>query len=161
MYCKAKVDGQEIELILDSGSSGSVVTKKFLEKVGRKIDQPSNINMIGIYGDQKKALGEVNHLPIIIKNAEFSIKAVVSEAQDYDVLVGNDWFIKYRATLDWPKNEVTLQKNGMLITESASCQRSIPFQVIEDPDDEYEEEQQPYYQVLLQDLELLAKEDTL
>ena len=50
MYCKAKVDGQEIELILDSRSSGSVVTKKFLEKVGRKINQPSNINMIGIHG---------------------------------------------------------------------------------------------------------------
>ena len=59
MYCKAKVDGQEIELILDSGSSGSVVTQKFLEKVGRKIDQVSNINMIDIHGGKKKALGEV------------------------------------------------------------------------------------------------------
>ena len=38
MYCKAKVDGWDIELILDSGSSGSIVTKKFLEKVGQKID---------------------------------------------------------------------------------------------------------------------------
>ena len=94
------MDRQEIELILDSGSSGSVVTKKFLEKVGRKIDQPSNINMIGIHGDRKKALGEVTHLPIIIKNAELPINVVVSEAQDYDVLVGNDWFIKYQATLD-------------------------------------------------------------
>ena len=95
MYCKAKVDGQEIELILDSGLSGSVVTKKFLEKVGRKIDQVSNINMIDINGGRKKALGEVIQLPIIIKNAELSINVVVSEAQDYDVLVGNDWFIKY------------------------------------------------------------------
>ena len=161
MYCKAKVDGQSIELILDSGSSGSVVTKKFLEKVGRQVDRPSNINMVGIHGDKKKALGEIAQLPIIIKNAEFPIDVVISEAQDYDVLVGNDWFIKYRATLDWPKNEVTLQKNGMLITEDASCQRTFPFQVIEDSDEEYEEEQQPYYQVSLQDLELLAKEDSL
>ena len=78
MYCKAKVDGQEIELILDSGSSGSVVTKKFLEKAGRKIDQPSNINMINIYGRKKKALEEVAQLPIIIKNAEFPINIVVT-----------------------------------------------------------------------------------
>jgi len=141
MYCKAKVDGKEVELILDSRSSGSVITSQFLERIGRKADRPSDVNMIGIYGDKKRALGEIVQLPITVKNVEFPIDVVISEAKDYDIIVGNDWFAKYQATLDWQKEEVTLQKNGMVITEKASCKRSFPFQVIEDSDDEYEEEQ--------------------
>jgi len=34
----AQVDGAMIQLILNSGSSGSVISKQFLEKVGRKVD---------------------------------------------------------------------------------------------------------------------------
>jgi hypothetical protein len=30
-----------VTTLLDSGSSGSVISKQFLEKVGRKVDQPS------------------------------------------------------------------------------------------------------------------------
>src|SRR5581483_5905233 len=89
IYCKAKVERQDIKLILDSGSSGSVVMKKFLEKVRRKINQSSNINIIDIHSRRKKALEEVTQLPIVIKNAEFSINIVVTDIQDYDVLVSN------------------------------------------------------------------------
>ena len=145
MYCKAKVDGKEVELILDSGSSGSVITSQFLKRIGRKADRTSDVNIIGIHGNKKKALGEIVQLPIIVKNVEFPIDAVISEAKDYDVIVENNWFAKYQATLDWQKEEVTLQKNGMLITKKASCKRNFPFQVVEDSDDEYKEEQQPYY----------------
>jgi len=101
MYCTAKVDGQWIQLILDSGSSGSVITKSFMEKINRKIDRQSSINMVGIHGDKKKALGEISNLPITIQDNLLPIDVVVSEATGYDVLVGNDWFIKYQAILDW------------------------------------------------------------
>ncbi|KAG9304123.1 hypothetical protein G9A89_019685 [Geosiphon pyriformis] len=41
LICKAQVAGYFIDLILDSGSSVSVIAKHFLEAIGRKIDEPS------------------------------------------------------------------------------------------------------------------------
>ncbi|KAG9304106.1 hypothetical protein G9A89_006016 [Geosiphon pyriformis] len=40
LICKAQVAGYFIDLILDSGSSVSVIAKHFLEAIGRKIDEP-------------------------------------------------------------------------------------------------------------------------
>ncbi|KAG9303350.1 hypothetical protein G9A89_013676 [Geosiphon pyriformis] len=41
LICKAQVAGYFIDLILDSGSSVSVIAKHFLEAIGRKIDESS------------------------------------------------------------------------------------------------------------------------
>ena len=107
MFCMAQVDGATVQLILDSGSSGSVISKQFLEKVGRKVDQSSHINMIGINGEKRRALGEIKSLPIVIQQQLLPINVVVSEATGYDVLVGNDWLTKYQAKLDWEKQTLT------------------------------------------------------
>ncbi|KAG9303272.1 hypothetical protein G9A89_013598 [Geosiphon pyriformis] len=40
LICKAQVAGYFIDLILDSGSSVSVIAKHFFEAIGRKIDEP-------------------------------------------------------------------------------------------------------------------------
>ena len=101
MFCMAQVDGAMVQLIFNSGSSGSVISKQFLEKVGRKVDQPSHVNMIGINGEKRKALGEIKSLPIIIQQQLLPVNVVVSEATGYDVLVGNDWLTKYQAKLNW------------------------------------------------------------
>ncbi|KAG9299761.1 hypothetical protein G9A89_013121 [Geosiphon pyriformis] len=41
LICKAQVVGYFIDLILDSGSSVSVIAKHFFKAIGRKIDEPS------------------------------------------------------------------------------------------------------------------------
>ena len=105
MFCLAQVDNQTVQLILDSGSAGSVISQKFLQKLKRKIDKPSVINMIGINGDKKQALGEISNLPITIQNQVLPANVVVSEATGYDLLVGNDWLTKYQANLSWERLE--------------------------------------------------------
>jgi len=161
MYCTAQVDNQWIQLILDSGSSGSVITEQFIKKIGRKATRPSNVNMIGIHGDKKKAIGEIEQLPIKIQGVDVPINVVISEAQGYDVLIGNDWFTKYGASLSWPKNELTFQKNNQRYIQPACCWKKLPLIITEDSEDEYEEELQPYYQLNLQDTEIIANEEIL
>src|SRR6059058_5968240 len=134
MFCMTQVDGATIQLILDSGSSGSVISKQFLEKVGRKVDQPSYVNMIGINGEKRKALGEIKSLPIIIQQQLLPINAIVSEATGYDVLVGNDWLTKYQAKLDWKKQVLNFNVKDQVFTVKATCWKKIT--VIEDSDDE-------------------------
>ena len=143
MFCMAQVDGATVQLILDSGSSGSVISKQFLEKVGRKIDQPSHINMIGINGEKRRASGEIKSLPIVIQQQLLPINVVVSEATGYDVLVGNDWLTKYQAKLDWEKQTLTFNAKEKTFTVDAACWKKIT--IIEDSDDEFEQEQQNFH----------------
>jgi hypothetical protein len=117
----AQVDGQWVQLVLDSGSAGSVITQTFLQKLKKTVDKPSNINMIRINGDKKKALGEVKNLPITVQRQVLPVDVIVSEATGYDLLVGNDWLTKYRATLSWERQELTFQLNDRTFKEPATC----------------------------------------
>ena len=117
----AQVDGATIQLILDSGSSGSVISKQFLEKMGRKIDQPSYINMIGINGEKQKALGKIKSLPIVVHQQLLSVNIIVSEATRYDVLIENDWLTKYQAKLDWEKQMLMFGIEGKTFTVDTVC----------------------------------------
>ena len=132
----AQVDRATIQLILDSGSSGSVISKQFLEKVGRKVDQPSHINIIKINGEKRKALGEIKSLPIVVQKQLLPVNIIVSEATGYDVLVENDWLTKYQAKLDWEKQTLMVRIDGKTFTVDAVCWKKII--VIEDSDDEFE-----------------------
>ncbi|KAG9299964.1 hypothetical protein G9A89_009692 [Geosiphon pyriformis] len=38
MYMNAKIDGQFIKLILDSGSAGSIITRQLMDQLGRQVD---------------------------------------------------------------------------------------------------------------------------
>ena len=39
MTSKIFIDGKEIEAVLDTGAGLSVITKQFLDKLGRRIDE--------------------------------------------------------------------------------------------------------------------------
>ncbi|CAG8630808.1 25675_t:CDS:2, partial [Gigaspora margarita] len=109
MYCEAQVKDHPILLILDSGSSGCVVSANFLKEVGVSIDRPSTVLMVGIHGKQKRPLGEVDEFLITVGGKTITSKAVVSEVENYAVIVGNDWMKKARARLDWKECELMIR----------------------------------------------------
>src|SRR6266487_4894241 len=158
MFCMAQVDGAMIQLILDSGSSGSVISKQFLEKVGRKIDQFSHVNMIGINGEKRKALGEIRSLPIVVQKQLLPVNVIVSEATGYDILIGNDWLTKYQAKLDWKKQMLTFGTEGKTFEVDTACWKKI--MVIEDSDNEFESSQ-PSFHLELENEKISALEDGL
>jgi deoxyuridine 5'-triphosphate nucleotidohydrolase len=179
MYCTAQINGKWIHLILDSGSSGSVVTKNFLEEIGRTIDRKCEINMVGIHGEKRQPLGEVLDLPIQVQDAIIPVNVTVTEATDYSVIVGNDWLTKCKASLSWRKRELEFEWNGKAYKEPATCwdkpvypvQPLPKIEVVEDSDDEFmeEEEQEPtFFRVEVdsstrpgQTIEINAKADQL
>src|SRR5581483_891862 len=149
MRCDAKIDGYSIELLLDSGASGSIVTEQFLKKINRKIDRQIKVALVGINGEKTRPLGEVVDLPIKIQNNIMPINAVVTEATDYDVLVGNDWLTKCEAVLSWPDERMTYRWKGRTAEVPITCwtkstrspvtKEEIPVTL--DEEDEYEEEE--------------------
>ncbi|CAG8801205.1 4391_t:CDS:2, partial [Gigaspora margarita] len=85
MYCKAQVNSELIILILDSGSSGCVVSAGFLKKAGIQIDQPSTVMIVGVHREQKRLIGEIDRFLITVDGKTITSRAVVTEA-GYGVL---------------------------------------------------------------------------
>ena len=53
VYCDAYVDNHPIYLIIDTGSTGSLISKGFLDKIGRTIQEPSKVNLVDVNGGKK------------------------------------------------------------------------------------------------------------
>ncbi|KAG9291802.1 hypothetical protein G9A89_012087 [Geosiphon pyriformis] len=109
LICKAQVAGYFIDLIMDSGSSVSVIAKHFLEAIGRKIDEPSTRPMTNVHGDKKKGLGIAKAVPVRINGISIETDMEVSKAKEYTIIVGNEWLKKAKALLDYELCELTIR----------------------------------------------------
>ncbi|PKC52821.1 hypothetical protein RhiirA1_404711, partial [Rhizophagus irregularis] len=101
LYCDAMIKGTEIPLIIDSGAAGSIVSCQLLKDLKIPIDRLSTTMMINVNGERKRPLGEVLNFPITIQDITVPINVVVTEAESYAAIVGNDWLSKVRANIDY------------------------------------------------------------
>jgi hypothetical protein len=51
LCCAASINGIPVTLIIDSGASGSVVSKAFIDEHGITIERPSDVTMTNINGE--------------------------------------------------------------------------------------------------------------
>ncbi|KAG9306270.1 hypothetical protein G9A89_016174 [Geosiphon pyriformis] len=70
MYTDAKIDGQSIKLILDSGSAGSIITRQLIDQLATKT-----------------SIGEIDVLLIEVNSIIVLIKILVMEATQYQALL--------------------------------------------------------------------------
>ncbi|KAG9284527.1 hypothetical protein G9A89_014131 [Geosiphon pyriformis] len=101
LICITQVAGYFIDLILDSGSSVSVIAKHFLEAIGKKIDESSTQPMTNVYGNKKKDLGIAKAVPVCINGISIETNIEVSKAKEYIIIVGNKWLKKAKALLNY------------------------------------------------------------
>jgi hypothetical protein len=111
LCCSANVTGIPITLIIDSGASGSVVSKTFLDKHGLTIERPSNVTMTNINGIKTIPLGAIDNFPITVGKVTSPIKVDVTDATTYSVIAGNDWLMQVKATIDYDTANLTI-RNG-------------------------------------------------
>ncbi|KAG9305870.1 hypothetical protein G9A89_016522 [Geosiphon pyriformis] len=97
MYMDAKVDGQSIKLILDSGLAGSIITKQLIDQLADRAT--------------KTPISKIENLLIEINGIITPIKA----------LIGNDWLSKTNTVLDWMTQKLALSQNGQHIWVPATC----------------------------------------
>ena len=90
LYCDANINGHHLYLIVDTGSTGSLISKKFLDWLGWTIDESSTVNMVDVNGGKKQSLEKVKNLSISIKGTTIPIDVDVSESPNFSVLVEND-----------------------------------------------------------------------
>ncbi|KAG9303544.1 hypothetical protein G9A89_018440 [Geosiphon pyriformis] len=86
MYTDAKIDGQSIKLILDSGSAGSIITRQLIDQLSHRVNRAASVRIITADRTTKTPIGEINNLPIEINDITVPIKILVMEATQYQAL---------------------------------------------------------------------------
>ena len=137
--------------MLDTGSYASVVTKMFLDRIGVDIEKPSKTKIIDINGTKKTPLGKVT-LSMVINNDEWTIEMIVTEARNYNVILGNQWLGKVKGIINYNDGIFSYENNGERDFTLMSC-----WQKFNDPNICYEIK--PIKQVEEYDLELESEDE--
>jgi hypothetical protein len=112
LCCAATVNNIPITLIVDSGASGSVVSKAFLDEHKIHVERASTTIMTGITGSRIKPIGAIDNFPVTVAGLTMPVTVDVTEALSYSVIVGNDWLTKVKAVIDYQSPSLTINVKG-------------------------------------------------
>ncbi|EXX63610.1 hypothetical protein RirG_150760 [Rhizophagus irregularis DAOM 197198w] len=149
LYCDASIKHIQFPLILDSGSAGSIISLSLLKNLDMEITKASKTVMVNVNGERRRPLGAVSDIPLKIHDQIIPMDAIVTDADSYAAIVGNDWLRKTKAILDYDNDTMTIKWKGDVIKVSTECREtshhiiSIEVPDIEpdkEPDDEPDDE---------------------
>ena len=89
-WCEAKIRTVLIDLIIETGASGCVVSHEFLKKHGIKIQRKSNITMSDINDESKQPLGAIDNFSITIARIVIPADVDITEARTYSIIIEID-----------------------------------------------------------------------
>ena len=85
LFTIAEVLEKNINVLIDTGSKRCVITKRFLDKMGRNIDEPSNVWVVNIMGHKSVLLGRVKDIPIQLGTKITLVNMLVTEYREYNI----------------------------------------------------------------------------
>ncbi|GBC12969.1 hypothetical protein GLOIN_2v1772369 [Rhizophagus irregularis DAOM 181602=DAOM 197198] len=90
LYGEAIVYGQPVNVLIDSRAVGCIISKRFLDKVNKGIELPTNIKIIDITGQKSSPLGMVQQVPVQMRDIKVYVNMIVTNSAEYNVLLGNE-----------------------------------------------------------------------
>src|SRR3984957_7233593 len=144
LYGEAIVYGQPVNVLIDSGAVGCIISKRYLDQVGKEIDIPTNIKIINVTEKKTVPLKMVRQVPIQIQDIKIYIDMIVTNSLEYNVLLENEWLKKINANIDYGLNIITIKYDGQQQEIPVTCtQRLDPTKyTVIDPTEELELEDQ-------------------
>ncbi|KAG9289377.1 hypothetical protein G9A89_007938 [Geosiphon pyriformis] len=80
MYTEAEVKRKSIRLILDSGSTGSIITYQLIQQLKKNVDQPAQTIIVTANGMKKIPVGKIDNFPFTINGITIPVKVLVMNA---------------------------------------------------------------------------------
>jgi hypothetical protein len=141
LYCEASIKHIKFPLIVDSGSAGSIMSLSLLKDLDMEITKASKTVMVNVNGERRRPLGAVSDIPLRIHDCIIPMDAIVTDANSYAAIVGNDWLRKTKAILDYDNNTMIIKWKNKTLEVATEC-REMPHHIvsIEVPNVEQEEE---------------------
>jgi hypothetical protein len=90
LYGEAIVYSQPVNVLIDSGAIGCIISKRFLDQVNKDIEALINIRIIVITGQKTAPLGIVCNVPIQIRDIKIQVDIIVTNSLEYNVLLENE-----------------------------------------------------------------------
>jgi hypothetical protein len=142
MRTNVGIEGIEIEAIIDSGAAICAITKELIDELGIEIDKPSKVRISTMVG-KTNSLGRINNLEMIIEGKKVLANFEVFEGKGQNnrfIILGNDWFNKNNAMIDWKKRALFIQG------EEDDLKIPVNFikEELEEEYEEYEESEEEY-----------------
>ncbi|CAB5114231.1 unnamed protein product [Rhizophagus irregularis] len=88
LYGEAIVYGQPVNVLIDSGAVGCIISKRFLDKVNKGIELSTNIKIIDVTGQKSSPLGMVQQVPVQMRDIKVYVNMIVTNSAEYNVLLG-------------------------------------------------------------------------
>ncbi|CAB5200109.1 unnamed protein product [Rhizophagus irregularis] len=88
LYGEAIVYGQPVNVLIDSGAVGCIISKRFLDKVNKGIELPTNIKIIDVIRQKSSPLGMVQQVPVQMRDIKVYVNMIVTNSAEYNVLLG-------------------------------------------------------------------------
>ena len=141
LYCEASINHIKFPLIVDSGSAGSIISLSLLKDLDMEITKASKTVMVNVNGERRRPLGAVSDIPLKIQGRIIPMDAIVTDANSYAAIVGNDWLRKTKALLDYNSNLMIIKWRDETFKVATEC-REMPHHIvsIEVPEMETDEE---------------------
>ncbi|KAG9298954.1 hypothetical protein G9A89_020267 [Geosiphon pyriformis] len=121
MYTEVTVNNTPIKLILNSRSTGSIITLQLVNQLGFKVDYAVTFQIITANGSTKLFHGKIDSFPFEINSIVIPTKVSVMDATQYQALIGNNWLTKANATLNWTTQELLINYNSHQAKIPATC----------------------------------------
>ena len=100
---------KNVEVVLDSGGTRSVMSLKFAQSIGLNINR-TNYMVESSTGDLSQAFGVTDSLEVNFESIISNISFLVTNLKSVDILLGNDWFDQSGVLLD-PRNRTFMLPN--------------------------------------------------
>src|SRR3954470_16680217 len=147
MRVGASVKGNLMTLILDSGSSISLISKRFLSKIDNEVVTASKMVISTANSKLVRPLGKVD-IVVAIGILKIPITAHILDTTDYDILAGNEWLQDANTSINWQSATVSFEYQGKRLTTTVDYGNNMPGKnVYFKP--EYAEETLPKRQVYM------------
>lgn len=139
LYCEASIKHIRFPLIVDSGSAGSIISLSLLKDLDMEITRASKTVMVNVNGERRRPLGAVSDIPLKIHNCIIPMDAIVTDADSYSAIVGNDWLRKTKAVIDYNNNKMIIKWKNNVLEVTTEC-REMPHHIVSIEAPEIEEE---------------------
>jgi hypothetical protein len=142
MKAELNVNGNGIEVIIDSGAGPNVISNKLRKGLGIPIKRGSKERCTLANGQTIVSLGKIDLNIELDDDTEIVIEAEVIESNIEDLIIGNDALSKMRATIDYKEKVLILESNEGIIEVPVN----YLYDKVESEDDELDEGEDSEYE---------------
>ena len=89
--CDIYINNERLSAVVDSRAATSIMTKKLMDKLGYKINEPSKLTIVTANGSQIRSLGKINRIPLELEGEFIPTTFQVLDSVDDTLILGNDW----------------------------------------------------------------------